>query len=208
MDANVFFNRIDNFIYQQNTGIIAGMLDADVGLHGHDDHGHDDHGHDDHGHDHDHSFDDLPVYIYQQQDADLYGYELAAVYELTDRVNLRMFSDYTRASFRDGGNVPRIPAQRFGISAKYTEQNWDARVGYTQYMAQNKTGDNEERTSGFGLLNAYFNYYPGYFGNQDIAIYLKAENLTNELGFAHNSFIKEYAPMPGRNFGIGLRARF
>ena len=45
-------------------------------------------------------------------------------------------------------------------------------------------------------------------GGQDFAVYFKIDNITNELGYAHSSFIRDYAPLPGRNFGIGFRASF
>ena len=192
LDANVFYNRINDFVYQHNTGIFSDALEQD----------HHDH---DHGHAHDAS---LPVYVYQQQDAELFGYEISTHFELNANWHFGAFTDYTRAKFINGGNVPRIPAQRVGLNLKFFEQNWDAQLGYTYYMKQDKIGENEHVTEGYGLLNAYVNYYPGIFKGQDVAIYVKAENISDRLGYAHNSFIKDYAPMPGRNIGIGVRARF
>lgn len=201
LDANVFYNQIDDFIYTRSLGFTSGQLDGDAGLGGHDDHGHD------HGHDHDDS--GLPVYQYMQEDADLYGYEISGHYYLSDHWRVGGFSDYTRAKFSGNtGNVPRIPAQRTGLNLRYTESNWDATIGYTQYWAQNDVADGEFGTDSFGMLNAYLNFYPEMSGRQDLAIYVKAENLNNRLGFVHNSFIKDYAPMPGMNIGAGIRLSF
>ncbi|MCC5879543.1 MAG: TonB-dependent receptor [Idiomarina sp.] len=199
-DANLFYNRIDDFIYARNTGILSSQLDSDMGLGGHDDH----------GHDHDHSHDDsgFLVYQYTQADAELYGYEVSAHYLLNDEWRFGAFSDYTRAKLRSGGNIPRIPAQRTGLDVTYSQQSWDAKLSYTQYWAQNDVAENEAPTDSFGILSAYLNFYPQTAGQQDIAFYLKAENLTNRLGYVHNSFIRDYAPMPGMNIGAGVRISF
>lgn len=203
LDTNIFFNRINNFIYLHNTGILKADLDAEVF---HDDHGH---GHDhDHDHGHAHNFDDLPVYQYRQRGAELYGYEISGRYVFNDSWAINGFSDYTRAVFSDGGNVPRIPAQRVGLSGTYTQNQWDATLNYVHYFAQNRTAEHERATSGFGLLGLSMNYYPGYMGGQDFAIYFKIDNITNELGYAHSSFIRDYAPLPGRNFGIASAPAF
>ncbi|WP_198677096.1 TonB-dependent receptor [Aliidiomarina iranensis] len=202
LDANLFFNKIHDFIYLDNKGFASELLDADIFHSDHSEHGEGEE------HDHEHDFGELPVYQYAQQSAELYGYELSGRYVFNQNWSLEGFSDYTRAVFTDGGNVPRIPAQRFGVSASYNQENWDATLGYTHYFAQNRTADNEESTDSFGLVNLHFNYYPGYFAGQDVAVYLKAENLTNELGYAHSSFIRNYAPLPGRGFGFGIRASF
>ncbi|MFU8784955.1 TonB-dependent receptor [Aliidiomarina sp.] len=202
LDASLFFNRVNNFIYQQSLGFVSEVLDSDLFHADHDDHGHDN------DHDHEHEFGDLPVYQYQQRGAELYGYELSGRYVFNSEWRLNGFSDYTRAVFSSGGNVPRIPAQRFGLSTTFTQAKWDATLGYTHYFAQNRTAENETATDQFGLVNLHVNYYPGYFAGQDLSVYFKAENITNELGYAHSSFIKDYAPLPGRGFSLGVRARF
>ena len=201
-DTNLFYNRINDFIYTRNTGILSTQLDADLGL------GHD-HDHD-HVHDHDHTHDasGLMVYQYTQADAELYGYEMSAHYLLNDEWQFGAFADYTRVKLRNGGNVPRIPAQRTGADVTYTQPSWDAKLSYTQYWAQNDVAENEAPTDGFGILSAYLNFYPQTTGGHDIAFYLKAENLTNRLGYVHNSFIRDYAPLPGTNIGAGVRISF
>jgi iron complex outermembrane receptor protein len=39
-------------------------------------------------------------------------------------------------------------------------------------------------------------------------VYLKANNLTNRLAYAHTSFIKHAAPLMGRNVTLGIQAAF
>ncbi|MGX5914565.1 TonB-dependent receptor [Aliidiomarina sp. Khilg15.8] len=199
-DANVFYNQINDFIYTRSLGFSSEHLDADLGVH-------DDHADEHDGHAHDAS--GLAVYQYVQQDADLYGFEVQGHYLFNDNWKVGAFTDFTRAKLQGGaGNVPRIPAMRSGMDITYTQSNWDASIGYTQYWAQNDTAEGESATDAFGQLNAYLNFYPQLNGRQDIAVYVKAENLTNRLGFVHNSFIRDYAPLPGMNVGAGVRISF
>lgn len=200
-DFNVFYNQIDDFIYARGLGFSSAHLNGDLGLH-EDDHAdeHADHAHDESG---------LAVYQYVQQDADLYGFEFEGHVLLSERWKIGAFSDFTRAKLQGGaGNVPRIPAMRTGLDVTFTERNWDASIGYTQYWAQNDTAAGEASTDAFGQLNAYLNFYPELGGRQDVAVYVKAENLTNRLGYVHNSFIRDYAPLPGMNVGAGVRISF
>lgn len=198
LDASIFYNHIRNFIYQENTGLTSELLVADHSQHV------------DHGHDHGSA--GLPIYAYQQQNAALYGYELAGHYEFNTEWHIGAFSDYTRAKFVDASpgntNVPRIPAQRAGLHLSYMPAGWETKLSYTHHFGQNKISADEVKTDAYGMLSAHVNYYPGYFAGQDFAIYFKAENITNQLGYAHNSFIKDFAPLPGRSFGIGVRAQF
>ncbi|RUO43803.1 hypothetical protein CWE15_00965 [Aliidiomarina taiwanensis] len=199
LDASVFYNRIGHFIYQENIGINSDMLEHDHSEPA------------DHA-GHDHGDTTLPIYAYRQQDAELIGYEVSGHYEFNSDWHVGAFSDYTRAKFTaataDGKNIPRIPAQRAGMHINYMNASWDVKATYTYHFKQDKVALNEEETAGFGTLDLHVNYYPSLSGNQDVALYFKAENLTNQLGFAHNSFIKAHAPLPGRSFGIGVRTQF
>ncbi|HPZ14973.1 MAG TPA: TonB-dependent receptor, partial [Bacillota bacterium] len=39
-------------------------------------------------------------------------------------------------------------------------------------------------------------------------VYLKANNLTDRLAYAHTSFIKTAAPLMGRNITLGVKVAF
>jgi len=194
---NLFYNRVDNFIY----GDVTGVDNVDL----HQEHEHE-HAHEDEAA-HDHA-DALPVIAYAQSDVDLYGYELSGGWHITEAWHVNVFSDFTRAHLRDGGNLPRIPAQRIGAELEYRADRWDAKLGNTYYGDQNRVAENESRTAGYNVVDAKFSYYPQSSGFTQFSIYAKAENLTNELGFVHTSFLKADAPIRGRNFSIGVRAEF
>ena len=45
-------------------------------------------------------------------------------------------------------------------------------------------------------------------GQADSYIFAKVENITDELAYSSTSFIKDLAPLPGRNFQLGMRVYF
>ncbi len=45
-------------------------------------------------------------------------------------------------------------------------------------------------------------------GWNDLELYLRGSNLTNELAFVHTSFVKDQSPLRGRNFVAGMRYLF
>lgn len=191
-NANVFYNRVDDFIYDDFTGLNSEQI-------------HGDEGHDEHEGEHEEA---LQVVQFSQVDAELYGYELELDWQLNDQWSVHGFSDYTRAKQRDGDNLPRIPAQRVGTELRYQAVSWDGSLGYTRYLEQDKTALNETTTDAYGLLNARVNLYPDWLANYGATLYLKGENLTNQLGFVHSSFLKEDAPVTGRRFQAGVSISF
>ena len=45
-------------------------------------------------------------------------------------------------------------------------------------------------------------------GDTEFGVFMIAENLTNEEQRHHTSFIKDFAPAPGRNYQVGVRLEF
>lgn len=197
---NVFYNRVDDFIYDDFVGITSEQIHGDED---HDEHQHEEHENEEHAHD-----EALQVVQFSQVDAELYGYELELDWRLNDAWSLHSFSDYTRAKQRDGGNLARIPAQRLGAEVRYQAQSWDGSLGYTRYFSQDKVAVNESETDAYGLLNARINFYPDWLANYGTTLYLKGENLTNQLGLVHSSYLKEDAPVMGRRFQAGVSITF
>ncbi len=203
LNINFFVNRINNFVYESFSGLNSMDLSFD-----HDEHDdHDEHG--DAGEDaHDHE-EGLAVVQYQQEDVLLFGYEIDGRWPFTPNWRLDAFSDYTRAyTLDDTANLPRIPSQRIGADVTYNEGNWESSLGYVWYAQQNRVAENEQRTPSYGLLNAQFNWFPQRFAQYNLSLYVKAENLTDKLGYVHTSYLKFAAPVAGRNFSIGLRGEF
>lgn len=206
LNINLFANRVDNFIYENVVGINS--LDLEFDHHEHDEH--DEHGdeHVDEHDDHDHA-DGLPVVQYNQEDVLLFGYEIDGRWQFTPDLRLDAFSDYTRAYTLDStSNLPRIPSQRIGADVTYNQGNWESSIGYTWYAKQTRVAENETSTPSYGLLNAQVNFFPQSLARYNVSLYLKAENITDKLGYVHTSFLKYDAPVAGRNFSLGFRGEF
>lgn len=184
---NAFYNQVDDFYYLRETG-----------LHADDDHGHD------HGHSHEEGF---PVYVYTAQDARLYGFEGQAIWQLNDQFRLKGFSDYTRASLRGARGLPRIPPLRLGAQLNFASGSYSAELAATHYFDQNRTAPLESGTDGYTLLEAQAGY-DFTAGRQNITLYIRGNNLTNQEARPHTSFLKDRAPLPGRSFAAGIRSTF
>lgn len=197
---SVFYNQVDDFLFQQNTGLV---------FHAHEE-GHDEESETEEAHEA-HSEDGSPVYIFTQQDAKLFGFEAEIDWHLNTNLRVNAFSDYTRAklshSSDDNTDLPRIPAMRFGAELHWEKGNWHAELGATRYSKQDKIADFETPTDGYTIVSAAFNYYLS-LDNVDLTFFARANNLTNELAKVHSSFLKDTAPLPARSFVIGTKVRF
>ncbi|KFZ36449.1 TonB-dependent receptor [Shewanella mangrovi] len=181
--VSMAYNRVDNFFYEANTGLVAADLTNS----------------DEEG--------DMPVYQYQQGDAQLFSIEAQANIPFNDNWSLDMFSDYTRAKLVDGGNLPRISPMRFGSTLNYDMEQWHADLGMVAYAKQDKTAANETDTAGYALVNAAVTYRI-YTDNGDLFVYLKGNNLTDKEARPHTSLLKDYAPLMGRNVMLGVNYNF
>ena len=198
--VNAFYNRVDNYYYQRFTGLFAEFAH---------DHGHDDHDHGDHNHGGDHHDDlhELPVYLYTNEDVNLYGLEAQVVWQFHPAYRLLVQGDYIRAELRQGGDLPRTPPLRLLSTLSYEGNVLDADLTLSRYFKQAKTAELEQATSGYTLLDASVSYRFNVAG-QELVTYLKGQNLLDQRALVHTSFLKEDAPLPGRGIAIGLRGRF
>ena len=195
--ASFFYNQADDYIFQTSTGLIA--------LSEHEEH--DEHEEDVLDGEEAHSDEEgLPVYYFQQANADIWGFEAETYVDLTNTLRLTVFGDYIRAEIEDD-NLPRTPPMRFGSELSYVNDGLSADVGFTWYDDQNDVASFETATDGYTLVNASVQYE---FGTQGIdwVVFARGENLTDEEARVHTSFLKDQAPLPGRNFTMGVRALF
>ena len=194
--VSFFYNQADDYIYQTSTGLIA--------LTEHEEHDEDEaveEEHDEHGNE-----EGLPVYYFQQADADIWGFEAETYVDFSDSLRLTVFGDYIRAEVEDD-NLPRTPPMRFGSELSYVNDGLSADVGFTWYDEQNNVASFETTTDGYTLVNASVQYE---FATQNIdwVVFARGDNLTDEEARVHTSFLKDQAPLPGRNFTMGVRALF
>lgn len=148
----------------------------------------------------------LQLLQYSQRDARFTGLEASVRQALGRHLGIGLWGDVVRAQLADGGgHLPRIPAARVGVRLDTSWQGWEGQAEWVQVARQTRTAAYETRTGGYGMLN--LSVYKAIDGTP-WQVYLKGENLTNRLGLAHTSFIKQAAPLKGRNLTVGVRATF
>lgn len=186
---NAFYNSIDNYYYLADTGLTRASTH--------------DHGSESGEEEHEHSS-ELPVFIYQARDANLYGFEGEVIWQLSAPFKLSLTTDYIRAQLDEGGNLPRIPPLRAGARGEYEIGNWRAELSGQHYFEQDQTAALETSTAGYTLVDAQVSYQ----FSDDLKIFLKGHNLTDEYARVHSSFLKDKAPLPARSFAVGISGNF
>jgi iron complex outermembrane receptor protein len=91
----------------------------------------------------------------------------------------------------------------FGVN--YKQQNFSADLELQRNEGQSLLAANESATRGFTFLNAGAEV-PVSTGFGVFRASLRANNLFNVDGRNHVSFLKDLAPLPGRNFVLALEA--
>lgn len=87
-------------------------------------------------------------------------------------------------------------------------REWDGNVEWVRVARQNRVAEFETQTPGYGMLNMGIAYNGGRGTQHEWQVYLKARNLTNRLAYSATSFIKDAAPLMGRNITLGARVSF
>jgi len=176
--ASLFHGWFDGYIYESPTGAIA---------------------------------DDLPVFRYFQDDARYFGIEIEASARVAEiggfAINLDGVADYVRATIDGAGPAPRIPPLRLlgGVEAQSDRLN--GRVEVEWVSDQDRIAAFETPTDGYTMVNASLAFHP--FGDDNgSSIILSANNIFDVDARRHASFLKDYAPLPGRDIRISARLTF
>ena len=98
-------------------------------------------------------------------------------------------------------------AARLGVGAEGTWNAFTARIDYLYVDEQDDTTEFELSTDDYEDLRIYVgaNVTAG-FG--DLQLFVQGKNLTDDEQRYHTSFIKDFAPQPGRTLEAGLRMTF
>ncbi len=191
----LFTNRFDGFIFELPTG-----ERAEEGVTGWEIHGDAD---DDHG---------IAVYRFVQRDADFVGAEAEAIVHLheggTGQLDLIFGADLVRGRNRtDSVDLPRITPGRAktGVAWRRGALALGAEV---QFVArQRRTAPGETPTAAYDLISAYANYRLTS-GPLNWDLFLRGANLGDREARLHTSFLKDVAPLPGRDVTAGVRVTF
>lgn len=154
----------------------------------------------------------LPIYQFTARDALFYGGEAELSFHLietdTDRLHLELTSDYVHAQQTDDDQpLPRIPPLRVGAGLRYEHGKWAAGLGAQHAFRQDRTAPEETSTAGYTLVSADLSYRLT-IARTDWEIFARGTNLTDADARVSTSFLKDVAPLPGRNLTVGLRVIF
>ncbi|MFK7958341.1 MAG: TonB-dependent receptor [Lysobacterales bacterium] len=156
--------------------------------------------------------DGLPVRQWEQADAELSGMEGEVALDFARSSNgywrINAFFDTVDADLARGGNVPRTPPTRFGVGLQWNQGPWQLGVDAVEFKNQDDTAALETATPGYTLTNANLVYRINSQSGIQWEAYLRGRNLGDEEARNHTSFLKDVAPLPGRNWVLGLRASF
>jgi iron complex outermembrane receptor protein len=151
---------------------------------------------------------DLPCFQFAQGDARYYGFEVDASARLFEaggyRVNADLIADYVRATIGRQGPAPRIPPLRLLGGLEAQGERASARVEVERVFEQDRIAAFETRTAGYTVVNASLNLMPFGTGNRT-SLLLSANNLFDVVARRHASFLKDFAPLAGRDIRATIR---
>ena len=179
IELSAFLNRFDNYIFLSPTGAEE---------------------------------DELPVFQYAQADARFYGFEIEGAVKLAQlgqtRIDLTGMLDYTRADILSGGGaVPRIPPLRMIGGVEASGGDIGGRLELEHVTRQDRIAGFETETPAFTLVNASLSWKP--FGpDSATSVIVQANNIFDVEARRHSSFLKDVAPLFGRDFRLSIRTAF
>jgi iron complex outermembrane recepter protein len=179
LELSAFVNRFDNYIFLNPTG------DEE---------------------------DELPVFQYNQADANFWGIEAEAGVKVAQlgstRFDITGLLDYTRATILSGGGaVPRIPPLRMIGGVEATGGSIGGRLELEHVTAQERLAGFETRTPAWTMVNASLSWKP--FGPEAATtVILQANNIFDVEARRHASFLKDVAPLFGRDIRLSVRTAF
>ncbi len=195
--ANVFQNKVSNFIYGRlgedvcaDTGLApSGGTCASLGL-----------------------GEALRTRTFSQNNATLRGYEVEVSYNLHEYGWFgRAFADDSRGTLDNLGYLPLQPVMRVGTTVGYQDANWRSSLSILNASSQTRIANanvsNETTTRGYTRVDANISWRQR-IGENELTWFASARNLLNEEIRLSTSLLKDYVPQPGRNFIVGVRARF
>jgi iron complex outermembrane recepter protein len=178
-ELNLFVKRFDNFIYQRVT---------------------------------DEEHDELPVLHFVNADAIFRGAELRALVGLLEHggryLLLELGLDSTRAEIRGSGEpLPRIPPLKTSAGLRYEDGRFWGEVGASHSSRQDRLAPLETPTAAYTTVQAGAGVR--FFTRGAVhELILRGTNLTDEEVRSHTSFLKDFAPAPGRDVDVMYRVKF
>lgn len=175
LDTSVFVSWFDHFIFDERTGAVI---------------------------------DGLPEYQIQQANAKYWGFEVQGDYRLAEwgdwQLKGEALADYVHADIDGHGHAPRIPPLRVKGGLSLTSTKWDFKAEAEHVTAQNRTATNETSTPAYTVANLELGWRP-WGEDKPLSFTLTANNLFDVNARRHASFLKDYAPLAGRDIRVTAR---
>ena len=161
----------------------------------------------------------LPEFVFQQVPARFTGLEASGNIRLMEpaqntgqTLDLELRGDLVRAVNTTTGQwLPRIAPVRLGATLAWTQGAWGARFGVNHVAAQNDVAPGQPVTNAYRLVNASVSYRQKV-GATDLLWFARLDNIGDRLAYSATSILTQTAPgkapLPGRNFKLGLQASF
>lgn len=159
--------------------------------------------------------DELPVFLFVQDDASFIGGEiyadliveegfLGADWEFNGSV------DFVEADLDGGGNVPFIPPVTFNGDVSAEWGPYEIGTALTVAGDQDDPGIGQLRTDGYTTvdLRAEVDLYDFGIGADGTEAFIEARNVTDEEVRFATSVLKDLVPAPGQNIRVGVRLAF
>lgn len=154
----------------------------------------------------------FPILDSTQANVIFKGFEAQTIFPLMQNVygalDLTLFGDYTRGTFDSRGDVPRMPPLRYGLQLSYEKDELSTNIKLTRGEAQTNPGVNETETDSYLLLNIGAQYKLADIYDANILLFAKGKNLIDENIRNSTSYLRNFAPEPGRSAELGIRISY
>lgn len=152
--------------------------------------------------------DEVPVYLYQQEDAEFIGLELESNFHLADLGNGALFlgirSDMISGEFDSSGDVPRLPPTRIGGKLSWTGDAFSTWISVLNASDQKDSGNFETETDGYTRWDMGADYRFNVTDDSDLLVFMKWKNIGDEEIRLSTSFLRNFAPESGESIEVSM----
>ncbi len=140
------------------------------------------------------------------------GIEAEISFKPLPNLNLRAFADTVRATVDksgvNNGNLPRIAPSRVGVSGQWTIDAFTVGTTITAVSRARGLAELETPTAGYTRVDADLAWKINMSAQSQVTLAVSGKNLTNREIRSHTSYLKSFAPQPGRTIIASVNASF
>ena len=150
------------------------------------------------------------MYDFKGVDSEFKGFEFSITKRLLfDNFSLTptlLYDQVIGKRKNSSDHLPRLTPKRISLLATISGKKWFIRPEFRYVYSGSKGLGETTKTKGYKMFNLYSQYQ---FGN-DWIIFLRGNNLTNELAYSATTVeeIRYFNPLPGRSAFLGLKKYF